>query len=320
MIELEVGIDDLTGIRFAADAVWETTASVAVLMRPHHHVLHQRLHGLMPKRPKFDHGLLKEVLAGSAWIPDTLGPMPSTRPRSPLAQLDALRDTAPEVVERDLAELRRLVPRSRVAAMCADQFVDELATAMSGYFKQVLAPLWDRIESIVTADLAYHGNTLAADGLAVALHDLSDRLSLEDGVLRVNLRTDLRVACQGRGIWFVPSVFLWPWVSLASVDGAPVISYGARGAGRLWENADSGQRDGGEVLAPLLGRSRAAILADLDVPRTTTSLAARLRLTPGTVSGHLSVLTSSGLLTSRRDGRRVLYSRTAMGTQLLGHA
>ena len=318
MIELEVGIADLTGIRFAADAVWETTASVAVLMRPHHHVLHQRLHGLMPKRPKFDHALLKEVLAGSAWIPDTLGPVPSTRTRSPLAQLAAVRDTAPEIVERDLAQLRRLVPRSRVAAMCADQFADELATAMSGYWKQVLAPLWDRIEGIVAADLAYHGSTLATDGLGVALHDLSDRLRLEDGVLRVNLPTDLRVASQGRGIWFVPSVFLWPWVSLASVDGAPVISYGARGAGRVWEST-GGKRGGGELLAPLLGRSRAAILADLDVPRTTTSLAARLRLTPGTVSGHLSVLTSSGLLTSRRDGRRVLYSRTAMGTQLLGH-
>lgn len=317
MIELEVGIDDLTGIRFAADAVWETTASVAVLMRPHHHVLHQRLHDLLPTRPRFDHALLKEVLAGTAWIPDTLGPVPSTRPRSPLAQLDALRDTAPEIVERDLAELRRLVPRSRVATMCADQFVDQLATAMTGYWSQVLAPLWDRIEGIVAADLAYHGNTLATDGLGVALHDLSDRLSFADGVLRVNLRTDLRVACQGRGIWFVPSVFQWPWVSLGSAGGAPVISYGARGAGRVWEH-DHGSD--GEVLAPLLGRSRAAILADLDIPRTTTSLAARLRLTPGTVSGHLSVLTSSGLLTSRRDGRRVLYSRTAMGTQLLGHA
>ena len=318
MIELEVGIDDLTGIRFAADAVWETTASVAVLMRPHHHVLHQRLHDLMPKRPRFDHALLREVLAGSAWIPDTLAPVPSTRLRSPLAQLNSIRETAPEIVERDLAELRRLVPRSRVAAMRADQFADQLATAMSGYWSQVLAPLWDRIDGIVTADLAYHGNTLASDGLGVALHDLSDRLTFADGVLRVNLQTDLRVACEGRGIWFVPSVFLWPWVSLASVDGAPVISYGARGAGRVWEH-DRGS-DGGEVLAPLLGRSRAAILADLDVPRTTTSLAARLRLTPGTVSGHLSVLTSSGLLTSRRDGRRVLYSRTAMGTQLLGHA
>lgn len=317
MIELEVGIDDLTGVRFAADAVWETTASVAVLMRPHHHVLHQRLHDLMPRRPRFDHALLKEVLAGSVWIPDTLGPLPSTRTRTPLAQLEALRDTAPEVVEGDLAQLRRLMPRSRVAAMCPEQFVDELATAMSGFWSQVLAPMWDRIEGIVAADLAYHGNSLATDGLGVALHDLSDRLSFADGVLRVKLSSDLRVASQGRGIWFVPSVFLWPWVSLAWVGGAPVISYGARGAGRVWED-DHG--DGGEVLAPLLGRSRAAILADLDIPRTTTSLAARLRLTPGTVSGHLSVLTSSGLLTSRRDGRRVLYSRTAMGTQLLGHA
>jgi DNA-binding transcriptional ArsR family regulator len=43
-----------------------------------------------------------------------------------------------------------------------------------------------------------------------------------------------------------------------------------------------------------------------------------LDLSPGTVSSHLSVLSTAGLLTSRREGRRVLYSRTALAARLRG--
>jgi DNA-binding transcriptional ArsR family regulator len=115
-------------------------------------------------------------------------------------------------------------------------------------------------------------------------------------------------------VWFVPSVFRWPWVAVDPQGPAPVISYAAHGAGRVWE---SGDNPCGSRLSALLGRSRAAILQQLDIPRSTTGLAARLQLAPGTVSDHLSVLSSSGLLTARRDGRRVLYSRTGLGAALL---
>jgi DNA-binding transcriptional ArsR family regulator len=61
------------------------------------------------------------------------------------------------------------------------------------------------------------------------------------------------------------------------------------------------------------------ILESTGVPVTTSSLSAQLSLSPGTVSEHLSVLTAAGLLSSRRHGRRVLYSRTALGTTLVHH-
>jgi DNA-binding transcriptional ArsR family regulator len=70
-------------------------------------------------------------------------------------------------------------------------------------------------------------------------------------------------------------------------------------------------------MVALVGRSRATILAQLDVPRSTTSLATRLELSAGTVSEHLAVLTQARLLTARRDGRRVLYARTQLGARLL---
>jgi DNA-binding transcriptional ArsR family regulator len=53
------------------------------------------------------------------------------------------------------------------------------------------------------------------------------------------------------------------------------------------------------------------------VPRTTTWLADTLDLAPATVSGHLSVMSASGLLHSRKSGRQVLYARTRVADVLL---
>ena len=71
-------------------------------------------------------------------------------------------------------------------------------------------------------------------------------------------------------------------------------------------------------VADLLGRSRAALLARLDLPLSTTQVARDLGLSVAAVSEHLSVLRRSGLVRSRRAGRQVLYQRTALGTDLLG--
>ena len=92
------------------------------------------------------------------------------------------------------------------------------------------------------------------------------------------------------------------------------MSYGARGAGRVWQRPG---RDTPAGLPDLIGRSRALILESLDVPCSTTSLAQSLGLSISTVSEHLSVLAGAGLLESRRDGQRVLYWRTMVGDLLV---
>ena len=175
-----------------------------------------------------------------------------------------------------------------------------------GYWREVLEPLWDRIHGIVTADIAHHRAALASDGLRAALPGVHEELSFAGQSVRVAMKTDAVVQASGRGVWFVPSVFRWPWLSVDIREQEPVVSYAARGAGRVWE--DEQQSDLG--LVELLGRSRAEILRRLDVPRTTTGLSRDLELSPSTVSWHLSVMSASGLLASRREGRRVLYSRT----------
>ena len=168
------------------------------------------------------------------------------------------------------------------------------------------------------ADAAHHMNALATDGLAATLPGMHPDLALTGDAIEVRgLGGRRRPTAAGRGLWLVPCVFRWPDVLVGSdqPEGA-CLGYGARGAGLLWDDASAPAPS----LASLVGRSRATILAELDVPRTTTLLAGRVDLSPPTVSAHLSVLMGSGLLTSQRAGRRVLYRRTQLGDRLVSCA
>jgi len=112
----------------------------------------------------------------------------------------------------------------------------------------------------------------------------------------------------------MPSVFSWPDViSGFEPPWQATLVYPARGVGGLWTEAADRTPD---VLVRLLGRGRAAVLAALDEPAGTTTLAHRLRLAPSSVSAHLTALRDAGLLVSRRYGHQVLYERTPLGIAL----
>ena len=60
----------------------------------------------------------------------------------------------------------------------------------------------------------------------------------------------------------------------------------------------------------LIGWTRARILAAVAAPATTAEVAARLRLSPSTVSYHLQILHRAGLVRRTREVRSVLYQST----------
>jgi DNA-binding transcriptional ArsR family regulator len=72
------------------------------------------------------------------------------------------------------------------------------------------------------------------------------------------------------------------------------------------------------ALSELLGYNRARVLLAVERPTATLDLAHHLSLTPSGISQHLHVLQRAGLVTGRRDGRRVIYERTAKGDTLAG--
>ena len=119
----------------------------------------------------------------------------------------------------------------------------------------------------------------------------------------------------GRGLLLMPTAFSAQRPSVIAVEPwQPTLMYPARGIALLWESA----REAAPELAGLIGATRAQILVSLDAPQSTTELAQRLGLTPGGVSQHLSVLAGGALVAREREGRVVLYARTALGDALIG--
>jgi DNA-binding transcriptional ArsR family regulator len=314
LLRIAVSTDDVAAVRFAPNAVWEAFSSIRAIAHPHCHLLHSRLERLLPARPDFDMDLLRELAAPQKWVPDTLGPLPSGSIHDPISQYDAIRDTDRELVAQDLAMLRELTPSAACARLEPDTFVDKVAAALVGYHRTVLAPLWDRVVAITEADIAHRRASMLEHGLGAAIGGLHDKLDYADAEIRVDMAEhDIDVRATGSGVWFVPSVFLWPWVSVEFETAQPVVSYAARGSGSVWERP----RENRLSLSSLIGRSRASILEHLAVPRSTTWLARSLHLAPATVSAHLAVMSASGLLDSRKHGREVLYARTQVAEQLL---
>jgi DNA-binding transcriptional ArsR family regulator len=138
-----------------------------------------------------------------------------------------------------------------------------------------------------------------------------------DGALIVDRRHEATVELAGRGLQLVPAAFGWPEVgAMFDPPWQPALIYPPRGVGDLWAPA----RESSEALGELVGRRRASILVALGAEATTTELARRLAASPAGVSEHLGVLRRAGLVRARRDGRAVLYSRTAAGDLLTAPA
>ena len=70
-------------------------------------------------------------------------------------------------------------------------------------------------------------------------------------------------------------------------------------------------------LGALIGDSRAAVLALLGTPMSTTQLVAVTGQGLGSVGRHLRVLLEAGMVERRRAGRSVLYVRTAAGEVMM---
>ena len=76
---------------------------------------------------------------------------------------------------------------------------------------------------------------------------------------------------------------------------------------------------GPSALAPLIGRTRARVLAEIGAVggRTTTEIARRLRISPASASEHTYTLRTAGLISTERDGVCVTHRITRLGRALL---
>lgn len=335
MIHLHFTATDLARVRFAASPLTETIASLRTLAagRQRQH-LHRPWIDSFAERAdrlrKRDLDLLRALVRPQGYIPDFLLSPPHRRSSTFADALAQIADADPQIVAQELAHLaaHRIAQEGpardeRQALLQAlvdrpDAGIGPVVEALEAYYRVAIAPHWPRIDALLNDDIAYRLDALADGGVDRMMRNLHPSVTFADQTLRVVKYFEGHADCGGRGLLLVPCAFAWPDVLVRTAQpGPPSVFYSPRGLGRLWEKHP---KQAGSALAGVLGRTRAALLAQLDLPMSTSQAATQMALSAPTLSVHLQALRAAGLLTSRRVGRQVLYSRTELGDRLLSEA
>jgi DNA-binding transcriptional ArsR family regulator len=213
-------------------------------------------------------------------------------------------------------------PPPTAVPVAARPFVDHPAEALAEVVEQMrmfwdaaLAPWWRRLLAALDAEIASRACRLATVGAQAAFAGLHPTETWDGGFLCVHptKKAPTDVELGGRGVLRVPAALTWPSVwPRTDPPWDPALVYPPAGLAELW--APDERRD--DALGSLLGRRRARILLELERPSSTLGLAQRLGVGPSSVSDHLGVLRRAGLVAGRREGRRVVYARTANGDAL----
>jgi DNA-binding transcriptional ArsR family regulator len=320
MIHMRFGPAALGHVRFAISPLVETVRSVGVLDDPGAQALH--LPWVVEARraaADIDLSVLRALLPADAYSPDFF----QAPPNSPLA---AFEDELERMVAIPSEQVRDEVLRAyrgRELPAILEPFDTEpraavaaLADLLRAYWEAALLAHWPRIRAVLEGDILYRARQMADGGAQRLFADVDPTVRWADGVLEVDKRAEQTLDLEERGLLFVPSVFTWPCVVLATdPKWQPTLVYPARGVGTLWEAPAPGAP---EALAALLGRGRASILTALESPSSTTDLARALGVSPGGVSQHLTILRAAGLVHGHRVGRSVVYLRSPAGDGLLG--
>ena len=326
VLRIEVRNEDLTMSRFAVSPLWELSHALRLLAdgpgQPDEPVLRP---WLVRARDRYralaretDIGVIR-ALNPPGWGADFLSPVPANLHTTIGDLLDQVRSTPADQAHREVAEaLRRQPPVDRRVerVLTGDGVARYVADVLAAAWQALLEPEWRTLRAILERDVVYRAGQLAAKGWAAALTDLHANLSWHQGQIELSRwSSDEQAELGGRGLLFVPSVFVWPRLALTlDPPWPPALVYPARGVSALWEQP--GRTGPGTALDRLLGRSRAAILLTLEDPASTTQLAAALGQSLGGIGDHLAVLREAGLIARARSGRSVLYRRTPVGDAL----
>jgi DNA-binding transcriptional ArsR family regulator len=274
--------------------------------------------------------MLAHLVSGyPMYMPDFLTPKPIVgRPAEILRdQIDAVAEAPLEIVLENLDYAAKagvhLPPQIRHAA--EDGSLPRIAASgLSQFWRSVMAPRWPELRHVLERDLAHRGRMLADSGMALVLRTLHTRLQWDGATLQIGLPIEEEPWAHHDELVLAPSVLAWPhlFAQVAEPTNA-VVLFPAAGIATALDRPPTAGAEGGRgptrvhALDELLGESRAAVLLDLDMPRTTAQLSTRRQLAPATVSYHLGALVNAGLVLRRREGRRVLYGRSAYGDLLL---
>lgn len=258
--------------------------------------------------------LLPRTAAG--YVPDLLTPQPppTTPARALTDQLDLVAASDDEQVSRQVGfcvDFGRALSADTLGAVASGSFARRAANGLRTFWKDTLADGWGALRDVLDADIAARSEVLGRHGVGDVLGSLHRDLEWDGRRITVHKPYAEQRTIAGSDLVLAPTALGWPGltVQVCNPEDA-VFSYPADAIGERRPHSAT-------ALDELIGPSRATILGDLGVPRSTAELSLRHGLTRATVSHHLGVLHRAGLLVRRRQGRQVLYRRTSRGEVLL---
>ncbi|GAA0798488.1 ArsR/SmtB family transcription factor [Spirilliplanes yamanashiensis] len=306
-----VGADVLARSRFRTSALAETVAALLVLLgapaRPgrqdvarHRPALRERL-AADPVTAAF-----ARAAVTPGWLADVLCVPPADDDLDIGDELARVRRTPADAVLAGLAP-----GRSRPAELAVPDLGDRVADLLGWVWELAVAPDWPRLARAFEADIVARTRRLTTGGWAAALGDLRHGTRwLGDGRLQINAHDHPPRDLAGAQLLFIPAVTANGWAGWAPPHRYSLV-YPCGGLLAAGPAAAPG------TLSRLLGPGRAAVLAALGTPMSTTQLVAVTGHGLGSVGNHLKVLLDAGLVRRRRAGRSVLYYRTGTAERLL---
>jgi len=319
--------EDLTKIRFEASPMWETVTSLRTLQvgtpihRPWIESAKRGIAASTDPRKAAHLRLLTTVVRPTGFMADGLTPTPRHQD-SFEEMLAAVAAVPAEVWRSDLVYLEQQRPEGPVRETLDELSADieggiaRIVEALRWYWGTAVEPWWPRLRAVLLADIDSRLAEIARNGIVEVFRSLHPSVLPTPTGLEIVRGCDQVVPPEpGQGLILIPNAFIWPNTRVLNARPfVPTITYAPRGVGRLWEST---REAAASPVAQLLGRTRAQILAQLDVPMTTTQLACALDLAAGTVNGHLKVMAAGGLASSLRAGREVFYRRAEVGEALI---
>jgi DNA-binding transcriptional ArsR family regulator len=252
------------------------------------------------------------------YLPDFVTPPPEGPYPEFEEELERVAATPREQVASEVArayEGREMPPEGRRFLDEPEAAVPELVASMRAYWRVAIEPHWPRMRGLLEGDVLHRARQLALEGPNALFGNLHPEATWGDGVLALDKSWEQDVKPLGRGLLLIPLVFVCPrLMTMLDDPWQPTIAYPPRGVATLWE----GERERpSTALVELLGDTRSAILRALDIPMTTSEVAARLGVTPGAVSQQLAQLRRAGVIAARRSGRGVYSELTPLGAKLV---
>ncbi|MEV4516894.1 helix-turn-helix domain-containing protein [Dactylosporangium sp. NPDC049525] len=251
----------------------------------------------------------KVVRASSSYTPDLLSPGPKLHSWDGewQHQLEQVRETPAGVaVDQVLGGQFADLPRDVRDAVDDGTFARRAAVGLRRFYDTALADQITAVRDAIDAELTLRGRLMARHGLGHTLNTLHPSVHWTGTRIELTGSSATTHHLPAAGLVLVPSVLGCPRLA-TQLDDTPdaTVQY------PLWGRIAPSARSAG--LIDLVGASRAAILRDLDEPRSTTELARRHGLSKSTVSHHLAALFGAGLLVRVRQGKAVHYSRNQAG-------